>query len=390
MRSLKAADLAGLTVLVRADLNVPTAQNGKILDNTRIEAVAATLRFLRKRAKAVIVYSHFKRPAGRPDPRMSLAPIAPALARICRCPVQFADDCIGRSVTSALAQVPSGGMVLAENVRFHPGETVNDPHFAKALSGPGDLYVNDAFGASHRAHASIVGIADHLPAYPGFLVEREIAALAGVLQDPSRPLVAIVGGAKISSKLGVLRSLLDRVDALLIGGGMAGNFLFARGLEIGRSLLEPDLLTETLAIETAALAAGIKLQVTQDAVIAPGPEFGDQAEIVSATAIPPDQMMLDIGPKTIALFAEQIALAGSVVWNGPMGVSEVPAFATGTNGVALAVAQSKAYSVVGGGDSVAAVVGLGLEREFDHVSTGGGAALEMLEGKTLPGIAILG
>ena len=390
MRDLQSAPLAGRVVLVRADLNVPTAEDGTILDDTRLRAVAPTLDFLRQRAAKVVVYAHFKRPAGRPDPAMSLRPLAGHLARVCDCRVEFAADCIGQPLDDAIARIDAGGLVLAENVRFHPGETVNDPKFARALAAPGQLFVNDAFGASHRAHASVVGIAQHLPAYPGFLVQSEVEALSGALQAPRRPLVAVIGGAKISTKLGVLENLLDRVDSLLVGGAMAGNFLAAHGIGVGRSLLEPQMLAQSAEIAAAAAAKGVPMLVTEDAVVAVDPGHAAAAAIVDVAEIPDQQMMLDIGPRTVARFSEQIRGAGSVIWNGPMGMSELPAFAGGTNAIARAIAASRAYSIVGGGDSVAAVMALGLSDRFGHVSTGGGASLELLEGKVLPGVAILG
>ncbi len=376
-------------MLVRADLNVPTAEDGTILDDTRLRAVAPTLGFLRQRAAKVVVYAHFKRPAGRPDPTMSLRSLADPLAGACDCRVEFSSDCIGPPLEEALARIGPGGLVLAENVRFHPGETANDPEFARALANPGDIFVNDAFGASHRAHASVVGIAEHLPAYPGFLVQSEVAALSGALQEPRRPLVAVIGGAKISTKLGVLENLLDRVDSLLVGGAMAGNFLAARGIDVGRSLLEPQMLEQSAEIAAAAAAKGVAMLVTEDAVVASDPSHGQDAAVVDVAEIPPREMMLDIGPRTIAQFTGRIDGAGSIIWNGPMGMSEVPAFAGGTNAITRAIAASGAYSIVGGGDSVAAVMALGLAERFDHVSTGGGASLEMLEGKVLPGVAIL-
>lgn len=390
MRDLHSAPLAGSVVLVRADLNVPTAEDGSILDDTRLRAVAPTLDFLIKRAAAVVIYSHFKRPSGRPDPKMSLRLLVEPLSSMCGCQVEFAADCIGPTLQAAIDRLSPGGLVLAENVRFHAGETANDPEFARALAAPGDLFVNDAFGACHRHHASVVGIAEYLPAYPGFLVQSEVAALSGALQAPRRPLVAIIGGAKISTKLGVLENLLDRVDSLLIGGAMAGNFLAAQGIGVGRSLLERQMLEQTSAVAAAAEEKGVDVLVTEDAVVAAAPGNVGDASSVDVSAIPKDQMMLDIGPRTIARFTERITDAGTVIWNGPMGMCEVPAFAAGTNAVARAIAGSGAYSIVGGGDSVAAVMSLGLADRFDHVSTGGGASLELLEGKVLPGVAILG
>lgn len=390
MRDLHSAPLAGSVVLVRADLNVPTAEDGSILDDTRLRAVAPTLDFLRTRAAAVVVFSHFKRPSGRPDPKMSLRLLVEPLSAMCGCQVEFAADCVGPELGAAIGRVRPGGLVLAENVRFHAGETANEPEFARALAAPGDLFVNDAFGACHRHHASVVGIAGHLPAYPGFLVQSEVAALSGALQSPRRPLVAVIGGAKISTKLGVLENLLDRVDSLLIGGAMAGNFLAARGVDVGLSLLERQMLGQTAAVAAAAEAKVVDILVTEDAVVATGPGNAARASRVDVGAIPNNQMMLDIGPRTVARFTERITGAGSVIWNGPMGMSEVPTFAAGTNALARAIAGSDAYSIVGGGDSVAAVMALGLADRFDHVSTGGGASLEMLEGKILPGVAILG
>ena len=338
----------------------------------------------------MLLLSHFGRPKGRPDPSMSLEPVARALERYLDDIVAFARDCVGTAVTETVANIDCGGVALLENVRFHAGETDNDPDFARSLAGPADIFVNDAFGAAHRSHASVVGLARLLPSYPGFLLESEIVALQRVLSNPDRPLAALVGGAKISSKIGVLRNLIEKVDVLPLGGGMANTFLAANGLDMRDSLVESGHLDDARDIQNKAREAGCEIVLPSDGVMASGLAAGVETAVRAVEQVPKGWTMLDIGPATERLFAGYLRRARTIVWNGPMGMFENRQFARGTEQVARAVAASDAYTMIGGGDSVAAVKLLGIESEFDHVSTGGGASLEMLEGKTLPGIAALG
>ena len=389
MRDLRTADLAGMVVAVRVDLNVPTDESGAMTDDTRMVAALPTLEYVAAAGARVLVLAHFKRPNGKPDPAMSLRVLAEPLAERLGRRVEFADDCVGAAVGAALERVGPGELVLAENVRFHPGETENDPDFVRALAAA-DVFVNDAFGAAHRAHASVSGLAGVLPAYPGFLLRREIETLAGKLESPERPLVAVVGGAKISTKLGVLRNLLGRVDSLLLGGGMANTFLVALGHDMGSSLVETDLVDDAGEILRLAKEQGVEIVLPPDGVMASGLAEDARFETHPATEVPEGWSMLDIGPASVARFAGYLEEAGTIVWNGPMGMAERAAFAAGTRGLAEAVGRSRAFTLVGGGDSVAALKALGLLDAVDHVSTGGGASLEVLEGKPLPGIAALG
>ena len=372
-------------MLVREDLNVPL-HDGAISDDTRLRAAVPTLRDLAQRGARLVVMSHLGRPKGRVIPALSLRPVAARLAELLGRPVAFADDCVGRPATDAVARLGDGDLVLLENVRFHPGDEANDEVFAAQLAELGDLYVNDAFAASHRAHASVVGVADHLPAYAGQLMLAELEALHRALDEPRRPLVAIVGGAKVSTKAGVLRHLLPRVDALLIGGAMANTFFKAEGKEVGASLVEDESLDEARAVVEMG---GTKLVLPVDAVCARKMEGGQPTRVFPVEAVETGWMMLDIGPESRRLFAERVQWAGTVVWNGPMGVFEIPDFSAGTRAVGEAVAASGAYSLLGGGDTAAAVEQLGLAGRFSHVSTGGGATLEYLEGRDLPGVAVL-
>ena len=390
MNDLRTAAVDRKVVAVRVDLNVPTDDRGRITDDTRIVAALPTINHLRRSGAKVLLLSHFGRPKGRPDPSMSLEPVARALEAYLDDSVAFARDCVGTAVTETVANTDYGGVALLENVRFHAGETGNDPDFARSLAGPADIFVNDAFGAAHRSHASVVGLARLLPSYPGFLLESEIVALQRVLSNPDRPLGALVGGAKISSKIGVLRNLIEKVDALLLGGGMANTFLAANGLDMRASLVESDHLDDARDIQNKAREAGCEIVLPSDGVMASGLAAGAETAVRAVGQVPDGWTMLDIGPATERLFAGYLRLARTIVWNGPMGMFENPRFARGTEQVARAVAASHAYTMIGGGDSVAAVKLLGIESEFDHVSTGGGASLEMLEGKTLPGIAALG
>ncbi len=383
--SYQSLDLRGRRVLVREDLNVPL-QDGVITDDTRVRAALDTLRDLSRRGARVIVMSHLGRPRGRRVPELSLRPVAVRLAELLGRPVEFASDCVGPAAGLAVERMSEGDVVLLENVRFHPGDEADDPEFGRDLALLGDVYVNDAFAASHRAHASVVGVARHLPAYAGLLMLSELRALHQALDDPRRPLVAIVGGAKVSTKAGVLRFLLARVDALLLGGAMANTFFKADGAEVGASLVEDEALATAREVERDA---GGKLVLPVDAVCARAMAAGQEMVVRPVDAVEPGWMILDVGPATVGRFRQRLRGAGTVVWNGPVGVFEVPDFAGGTRAVGEAVAESGAYSLVGGGDTAAAVDALGLAGRFSHVSTGGGATLEYLEGRELPGVAVL-
>jgi phosphoglycerate kinase len=369
---------------VREDLNVPMAK-GQISDDSRIRAAVPTLVHLARRGARVIVMSHLGRPKDR-EPELSLRPIAASLSRLLNLEVQFAEDCVGEPARVAAGKLQNGEVLLLENVRFHPEDEDNDPEFAHSLASLGDLYVNDAFAASHRAHASVVGVAAYLPAFAGELMEAELAALHQALDNPRRPMLAVVGGAKVSTKIGVLRNLLKKVDALLIGGAMANTFFKARGYPTGDGLVEETALD---AAREVAEAGGDKLMLPVDVVCARRMEAGQPLRIMDVSAVEAGWMALDIGPKSVALFSQRLHGAGAVVWNGPMGVTEIPDFCDGTKAVGEAIASSGGYTLVGGGDTVAAIETLGLSGRFSHVSTGGGATLEYLEGKELPGIAIL-
>jgi phosphoglycerate kinase len=381
--SITDVDVAGKRVLVREDLNVPLAK-GAIADDSRIKAAIPTLEHLAERDARVIVMSHLGRPKGV-DPALSLRPVAAALSKELGREVRFAEDCVGEVARRAVSGLRDGEVLLLENVRFHPEDEANDPEFASRLAALGEIFVNDAFAASHRAHASVVGVAKHLPAYAGELMVAELTALHQALDDPKRPLVAVVGGAKVSTKVGVLTHLLEKVDALLVGGAMANTFFRAQGYPTGAGLVEESALKDAIEVETNG---GKKLVLPVDLVCARKMEAGQEVETVPANAVEPGWMAFDIGPESVALFAKHIASAATIVWNGPMGVAEIPDFAKGTRAVGQAVAGSGAYSLVGGGDTVAAIDSLGLSG-FSHVSTGGGATLEYLEGKELPGVAIL-
>ena len=386
-RAITDAEVAGRRVLVRVDFNVPLI-DGAVGDDTRIRAALPTIHHLLERQARVVLLSHLGRPQGTFEPRFSLAPIAVHLSALIGRDVPLIPQVVGAETERAVAALAPGEIVLLENVRFEPGEERNDPALADQLARLGDLYVNDAFGAAHRAHASTVGVAERLPAYAGFLLLREIEVLTRVLESPARPFVAILGGAKVSDKIKVAGSLLDRVDALLIGGGMANTFLLAAGHEIGASLAERDKLDDARQIVARAAALGRTLLLPTDAVVAASPA-ASAGVVVAIEAIPGETAILDIGPATVARFGAAIAHARTVFWNGPMGVFEQPPFAEGTRGVAAAVAAADAFTVVGGGDSVAALEEMGMTAAISHISTGGGASLEFVEGKILPGIAVL-
>jgi len=369
---------------VREDLNVPMAR-GAIADDARVRAAVPTLQHLTRRGAKVIVMSHLGRPKDR-EPELSLDPVAKHLGKLLNQEVRFAEDCVGEPATYAAGQLTNGQVLLLENVRFHKEDEENDPDFARDLAALGNLYVNDAFAASHRAHASVVGVANYLPAFAGELMQAELEALHKALDDPRRPMIAVVGGAKVSTKVGVLRHLLAKVDFLLIGGAMANTFFKARGWPTGKGLVEDSALDEANAV---AKEAGDKLVLPVDLVCARKMEAGEALRIMEAGAVEPGWMALDIGPQTVALFGERLRGAGTVIWNGPVGVTEIKDFSDGTKALGGAIARCGAYTLVGGGDTVAAIESLGLNGRFSWVSTGGGATLEYLEGKTLPGIAIL-
>lgn len=386
-KSVKEMDVAGKTVLVRVDFNCPL-EDGVVSDDNRIQAALPTIKYLLEQNVKLILMSHLGRPKGERKPEFSLAPVAKKLGEILGKDVQMASDCIGAEVVAQADQLQNGQILVLENLRFHPEEKKNDPGFAAKLANLADLYVNDAFGAAHRAHASTHAVATKLPAAAGLLMERELVELGKLLDSPKRPFVAILGGAKVSDKIGVLDNLAKMADAVLIGGGMAFTFLKLQGHEIGKSLCEKDL-DASKKIWDAANSMRAKIYLPQDVAIAPEFKGGVERIEVAVSDIPADQMGLDIGSKTIEQFAEILADAGTVVWNGPMGAFEIPPFEQGTLKVAQAIAKSNAISCVGGGDSAAAVRQMDLDEHITHVSTGGGASLELLEGKELPGVAVL-
>jgi phosphoglycerate kinase len=389
-RSIEDVDLRDRRVFVRVDFNVPLGKDGEVSEDARIRAVLPTLRHAQARgAGAMILASHLGRPKGGPEPRFSLAPVARRLAALWGEAVPLAPDCVGPAVEAQAAALAGGGVLLLENLRFHAGEEANDPAFAQALARLGDVYVDDAFAAAHRAHASTEGITRHLrPAVAGLLMKQELTVLARIFVDPARPLVAILGGAKVSDKLALIESLLGRVDRLLVGGGMAFTFLRAQGHEVGRSLLEGNLVETARHLLEQARARGVDLRLPVDTVVATSPD-ATEGRIVGSDAIPKDLMGLDIGPETVKHFTEALEDSRTIVWNGPMGVFERAPFAAGTLGLARAVASAPALSVIGGGDTVAAVQAAGVADRIGYLSPGGGAFLEYLEGRTLPGVAAL-
>lgn len=393
-KTLKDMDFAGKRVLVRVDFNVPMAKDGSgtIVDDARIRAALPTLQYLIDHQAKLILMSHLGRPKGEANPAFSLAPVAQRLGELLKKEVLFvpSDQVVDEQVKERLASLQEGQVALLENTRFRAEETKNGPAFSKELASLADLFVNDAFGTCHRAHASNVGVADLLPSCLGFLVEKEVEIMGQALEDPARPFLAILGGAKVSDKIGVIENLLDKVDTILIGGGMAYTFLKSQGKEIGLSLLEEDKIELAASLLEQAREKGVEILLPVDGVVAEKLAEGVKTEVVSIDQIPKDQMALDIGPKTAERYRKEILQAKTVVWNGPMGVFEIPAFAEGTFAVAKALADSDAVSIVGGGDSASAVEQAGYKEKITHVSTGGGASLEFLEGKSLPGIAAIG
>jgi phosphoglycerate kinase len=390
--SINDLDLAGKRVLIRVDFNVPI-KDGRIGDDTRIRASLPTIRHALDQHATVVLASHLGRPKGKKNPQMSLRPIADRLAELLNRPVAFVDDCVGEGVQRAVdeAKRADGGIVLLENLRFHPEEEQNDPQFARALAAHADLFVDDAFGAAHRAHASVEGITHHVrQSAAGLLMEKELRYLGQALESPERPFAVVLGGAKVSDKIEVIENMLRKVDCLLVGGAMAYTFLKSRGVAIGRSLVEDDKLDAARAITADAAAGGVRLELPADHVVADRVEQNAAHEVLATDDRRiGDRMGVDIGPATAKAYESAITAAKTVVWNGPMGVFEIEAFAAGTNAVARAVAAVKGTTIIGGGDSIAAVKNAGVEDRITHISTGGGASLEFLGGRTLPGVAAL-
>ena len=384
-KTIRDVDLRGKRVLVRVDFNVPL-KDGEVADDTRIQAALPTIHYLLAQEAVVILMSHLGRPKGKVVPELSLSPVAAHLAVLLERPVAFIEECVGPEVEALVERLHPGDVLLLENLRFHTEETANDPLFAARLASLGEVYVNDAFGTAHRAHASTAGIPGHLPAVAGFLMEKELEFLGRALQAPQRPFVAILGGAKVSDKIGVIQALLEKVDLLLIGGGMANTFLLARGYEVGDSLVE----TDSLAMASKLMEeADSRLLLPTDVVIADEFAADARSDVVPADSVPAGWRILDIGFATFERYKQALLPAKTVVWNGPMGVFEFPRFAEGTFAIARVLAELDAVTVVGGGDSAAAVRQAGLADRMTHISTGGGASLEFLEGKELPGVTVL-
>jgi phosphoglycerate kinase len=391
LRRVQDLDVKGKRVLVRVDYNVPM-KDGKVTDDTRIRETLKTLEYLLSQDAKVVLIAHLGRPKGKPEPKYSLKPAAEALAKLIKRPVAFASDCVGPEAEKVVATMKPGDVALLENLRFHAEEEKNAPAFAAALAKHGDVFVQDAFGAIHRAHASTAGVCKHLPGGIGFLVQKELEFLDRVVNNPTRPFLAIIGGAKVSDKLGVLDKLLDKVDGLLIGGGMAYTFLSGQNVSIGKSLLEADQVVEAQKIVQKAYTKKVKCLLPADHVAVKEIKPDVPTIITQSMAVPPDMIGVDIGPHTVELFTEEIKKAKTIFWNGPMGIFEIEAFAKGTLEVAKAMAQATkrgATTIVGGGDSLAAVAKAGVKEQISHCSTGGGASLELLEGKVLPGLAAL-
>jgi phosphoglycerate kinase len=391
MRSVRDLDPMGKRVLVRVDFNVPM-EGGIVTDDTRIRAALPTIRLLMDGGARVILASHLGRPKGTVVAGLRMAPIAACLSRLLGQTVAIADDCVGPNVARAVERLEPGRVLILENLRFHPEEEANDPAFAAALAANADIFVNDAFGTAHRAHASTVGVATSLPAYAGLLLEREVMTLSELLERPKRPFVAILGGAKVSDKLGVIENLLTKVDTLVLGGGMANTFLLAEGFAIGTSLAESDLVEDARRTLAQAARIGVPIILPLDVIVAEGTRDDAPHHVVAVDQVDPDEIIVDIGPATIRAMTSILEAARTVFWNGPLGVFEIDAFAAGTNAVARQLATSAAHGttvVAGGGESIAAITRLGLGERMTHLSTGGGASLEFLQGHGLPGVAVL-
>jgi phosphoglycerate kinase len=384
-KTIKDIEVEGKRVLVRVDFNVPLAE-GKVVDDTRIRAAIPTIEYLLERGAKVILISHLGRPKGKVVPELRMDPVAERLSEILGRAVEKLDDCVGDEVKEAVERMKPGDVILLENTRFHPEERANDPDFSRRLAELADFFVNDAFGTAHRAHASNVGVANYLPTVAGLLMEREMSFLGKAIESPERPFVAILGGAKISDKIGVIENFLKKVDFLLIGGGVANTFFKAKGYEVGESLVEE----ESLGVAKEMLEkGGERLILPVDVVVADKFAADAESKVVALDEVPSDWRILDIGPKTVELFKEKLVGAKTVVWNGPMGVFEFPKFSEGTRAVAEALAELDATTIVGGGDSIAAIEQAGVAESITHISTGGGATLKFLEGKELPGIAVI-
>ena len=391
--NLSESDLTGKRVLVRADFNVPLDDSGQISDDTRIRAALPTIQDLTKKGAKVILCSHMGRPKGQVKENLRLTPVAKRLSELLGQEVKMCDDCVGDSVTATIGEMNNGDVVLLENLRFHAEEENNDSEFAKQLAANADLYVNDAFGTAHRAHASTEGVTHYLrPSVAGYLIEKELDYLQNAIENPQPPLAAIIGGSKVSSKIGVIETLLDKCDKLLIGGGMIFTFYKARGINVGKSLVEEDKLELAKSLESKAKEQGVDLLLPTDVVVADNFAADANSQTVSIENIPDGWMGLDIGPDSVKTFQEALSNCKTVIWNGPMGVFEFDKFAAGTEAIAQSLAdltQKGATSIIGGGDSVAAVEKVGVAKQMSHISTGGGASLELLEGKELPGIVAL-
>lgn len=388
-KTVRDIEVKNKKVLMRIDFNVPRDKEGNITDDTRIKAALPTIKYLLDNKAKVILVSHLGRPKGQIDEALRLDKVAQRLSELLGQKVIKTDTTVGPEVEKIVEEMNFGEIVLLENVRFNSGETKNDLELAKALASLAEIYVNDAFGTTHRAHSSTAGVANFLPGVAGFLVEKELQVLGRILNNPARPFVAIIGGAKVSDKIGVIENLISKADTIIIGGGMANTFLKAQGYEMGKSLVEEEKVDLAKDLMEKAAQRGVEFLLPLDLVIADGIDNPGKIEIVEVSKLPTDKMALDIGPETIKLYNQGIKDAKTIVWNGPMGVFEKDEFATGTIQIAQGVAKSKAYSLVGGGDSVAAIKKAGLDKEIDHISTGGGASLEFLEGKELPGVSVL-
>ena len=388
-KTVKDIDLKGKKVFVRCDFNVPMDENQNITDNTRIVSALPTIKYLLEQNCKLILASHLGRPKGEVKPEFSLKPVAKELSRLLGKEVIMAKDVIGEDAMTKSANLKEGEILLLENVRFHREETDNDPEFAKKLASMAEVYVNDAFGSAHRAHASTTGIASYLPAVAGFLIEKELKFLGNAVNNPERPFVAILGGAKVSDKIGVIDSLLEKVDTLMIGGGMAYTFFKTQGYEVGNSICEMDKLDLAKNAMEKAKQKGVKLMLPVDTKIGKEYKPDTESKVVKYTEIPADWEGFDIGPETIKMFSDELKTAKTVVWNGPLGLFEFEQFAEGTNSIAKVLSEIDATTIIGGGDSAAAVKKAGLEDKMTHISTGGGASLEFLEGKKLPGIECL-
>jgi len=384
-KTIKDFDFKGKKALVRVDFNVPL-KDGKVGDDTRITAALPTINYLMEQGASAILCSHLGRPKGEPDPAYSMKPVAEYLGKLVKYPVKFSSECVGPVAQQAASELKPGEILILENTRFSAGETKNDPEMSRQLASLADVFVNDAFGSAHRAHASTVGVTDYLPAVAGFLLEKEIQFLDAAIEDPKRPFIAILGGAKVSDKIGVIKNLLTKADSVLIGGGMANTFFKAQGYPVGDSLVEDEVLETAKEL---VRAGGSKLRLPVDVVIADKFDNDAATQVMDVGPVPDGWRILDIGPKTVENYSKAVSDAGTVVWNGPMGVFEMSNFAKGTFEVAQAIADSKAISIIGGGDSAAAIQESGLADKITHISTGGGASLEMLEGIQLPGLTAL-